>query len=85
MTKKRIASEISQTRRMEELALATRMRLSSAGAIDAAIIIKDITTKSPLIAAKYHASYKSKLESSLTSRRDELFTPSSIEKYDINL
>ena len=54
--------EVSETRCTGELALATRVRLCSEGANDAAIIIKDITTKSPLRAAKYRAAYKSSME-----------------------
>ena len=61
-TKIRIVSEVCETRCTGELALATRMRLSSEGANDAAIIIKDITTISPLSVANYLAAYKSSME-----------------------
>lgn len=61
-TKRRMASDISETSSVDELALATRISLTSAGKLDAAEIVKDITTKSPVRAAKYRAAYRMSME-----------------------
>lgn len=61
-TKKRRALEVSEKHCVEELSLATRMRLSSAGLNDAATILKNITTKSPSRAARYRTAYESSID-----------------------
>lgn len=59
-TKRRRTSEIRENFSAEEIAYATQMSLRSSGAVDAAAVIKDITT-SPTRASKYRSAFKSSL------------------------
>lgn len=57
-SKQRRTAEMRTTHSTEELCYATQMNLRSSGKLDAANIVKEVTTSSPTRASKYKAAFQ---------------------------
>ncbi|XP_043468422.1 uncharacterized protein LOC122502436 [Leptopilina heterotoma] len=60
-SKRRKTTKMREDFTAEELSYATQMSLRSSGSVDAAAVIKDITTTTPTRASRYRAAFKSSL------------------------
>lgn len=65
-SKRRKTEEIRKTFTADELAYATQMSLRSTGNLEAAKVVKDVSSTSPTRAAKYVTAFQSKMEETFT-------------------
>ncbi|KYN21922.1 hypothetical protein ALC57_05694, partial [Trachymyrmex cornetzi] len=65
-SKRRKTEEIRKTFTADELAYATQMSLRSTGNLEAAKVVKDVSSTSPIRAAKYVTAFQSKMEETFT-------------------